>query len=218
MSETPDYLAPYTDAVAKVGPRFEALLWRNRDFQLTRFDVLESMCEMTGRVVADMGCGTGDLAHRLHASGVEYGAYVGVEGVPELVTESRKRADEADLPEVSFVESDFVTDAELPARLVREHRVDTILFSGSLNTLGADAAGRALAQAWSGIATERNAILAFNFLSASGGSPGEHTGPAVRLDPHALLRFALSRTPLVAFRQDYLGAHDATIVMRTPAE
>ncbi len=45
----------------------------------------------------------------------------------------------------------------------------------------------------------------------------ENTGPAKRFDTLAMLDWAMTRTPLVRFRQDYLGGHDAAITMLRPA-
>ena len=86
-----DYLDPYREAVRDAGPRFESLLWKSPEAQQLRFDVIIDVCDLHGRVVVDLGAGLGDLAVRMHGRGIEYGRYIGVEGVPELAEEGEKQ-------------------------------------------------------------------------------------------------------------------------------
>ena len=79
-----DYLRPYEEAVESGGTGFESLLWRNKEFQLKRFQVLcevaaaglakpdipASLGKLAGRVIADMGCGRADLCQWLGDHGV----------------------------------------------------------------------------------------------------------------------------------------------------
>ena len=83
---------------------------------------------------------------------------------------------------------------------------DVIVFSGSLNTLPQARAEQTLESAWAATAE----ALVFNFLSdRTGRPPKPESGPARRFDSLALLRWAMDRTPLVRFRQDYLKGNDA---------
>lgn len=217
-SQTPPgpspYLDPYRDAVAKVGPRFEALLWHNAEAQHRRFDVLAKMKNLTGRVIVDLGCGRADFASFLHGHGVAYGAYLGVEGVKELADAARDRLAAEGVPECDVLVGDFVADTGLYRTLVRERRADTLVFSGSLNTLPLEQAERTLDAAYD--ALEPGGLLVFNFLSDRAGAErrSQATGPATRFDTVRLVGWALDRSPLVRFRQDYLKGHDATIAMQ----
>lgn len=213
--QTP-YLDPYRDAVSKVGPRFEALLWQSAAAQHRRFAVMAKMKNPTGRVVVDLGCGRADLASFLHGRGVEYGAYVGIEGVEELAVAARERLAREGVPEAAVMVRDFVAETGLYRELVRDHRADTLVFSGSLNTLSQDQAERTLDTAFD--ALEPGGVLLFNFLSDRAGADrrSQKTGPASRFDTVRLIGWALDRSPLVKFRQDYLDGHDATILVARP--
>lgn len=213
-SDSPDYLAPYAEAIREHGPSFQATLWNDRQKQHVRFDVIASMINLTGRVVVDAGCGLGDLAARLTELGVEYGAYVGLEGMPEFVDEAQQRG----LPEAAFLHSDFVADGRAFSDLEKHpalggHPVDVVCFSGSLNTLGTEPALLVLQRAWD---VAREGIV-FNFLSSEHHRVDEgDTAPAIRFDTLRVLKWAMERTPRVLFRQDYFDGHDGTIAMTKP--
>lgn len=208
-----DYLEPYRKAVADGGATFESLLWKNRDYQQLRFAVFADSIDLTGRVVADMGCGRADLAVWLHAQGIEFGGYVGVEGVAELAAAAREEIAQHGIDSCEIVEADFAADSELAASLVRSRGVDTILFSGSLNTFDEDDAIAVLERTFA--ALSRGGVLAFNFLSDQRREPRAATGPANRFDTVRLTAWALKQTESVVLRHDYLRDHDATIVMRS---
>jgi len=212
MCTDPPYLDPYLKAVREHGPCFEALLWRNPEYQIARFRVLAEAVPLTGRVLADLGCGRADLADWLHRTGITYGRYFGIEAVPELAAEAARRA--VELPEASVLTADFVGDEALFRRLVREHGVDTLVFCGSLNTFEQAGAIEILGRAWQAIRKHTGSALVFNFLSTRTRRPGDPTGPARRFDPAALIDWALQQTPVAQLRHDYLKGHDATIVMR----
>jgi hypothetical protein len=208
-----DYLEPYRRAVAEGGARFESLLWKNADAQAARFDAAIDMFPMAGVGLADLGAGLGDFAQRLDHRGVAPGRYVGVEGVRELADEGRRRLKDVSFP-ATMIEADFVAEERLFASLVADHGVGVLAFSGSLNTMAQADAEAVLARAWHSIDRTPGAGLVFNFLSdRHGGRRTEETGPARRYDTLGLLGWALERTPLTRFRQDYLGGHDATVAM-----
>ncbi|MFG0307178.1 MAG: class I SAM-dependent methyltransferase [Phycisphaerales bacterium JB040] len=207
------YLDPYREAVSQVGARFEALLWKSAEAQAARFAAISQMCDPTGRVIADLGCGRADYASWMHGTGLEYGRYVGVEGVPELADSARERIGQESIPECEVQVADFVADEGLFARLVRTQRADTLVFSGSLNTLDQRTAEGVIERAYG--ALEPRGVVVFNFLSDRHGDDriGENTGPATRFDTARFVHWALDRSPLVRFRQDYLKGHDATIAI-----
>lgn len=200
---TPRYLKPYVEAARIHGGGFESQLWRSRTAQATRFDAIVSLVgekTLASARVADLGCGRGDLAAHLAARGIAIREGVGIEAVPELLQAAQARAAEG----WRFEAGDFVADASLAERLAP----DVCIFSGSLNTLSARGARKAVAQAF---AATRIGV-AFNFLSdRCGRPPGEDLRPARRFDTLAMLRFAFTLSPRVVFRQDHLDGHDAAI-------
>ena len=211
--ETPrsaPYLDPYRDAVDKFGPSFEATLWASKRFQAVRFQVLSSLFDFTDATIIDAGAGDGALARYLHEHGIRFRRYVGLEAMPEMA----ERATSFAVPNATHRVVDFATD---PSAFRLDGAAPTVIvFSGSLNTFTPRLALETLGRAWD---AGGDAVL-FNFLSARTGkatASGE-TGPANRFDPVALLDWALARTPSVAFRQDYLKGHDATIAMFRDAD
>lgn len=221
--EAPAYLKPYADAVGRAGPRFESLLWKDRSTQSARFRAACELLDPTGLVVADLGCGLADYAAFMHTSGIEYGRYIGVEGVPALLEAAAARVLRERVPECVLLPGDFVADTGLFERLMTERRVDVLNFGGSLNTLSHDAALKVLERAWAAVAAtgggsapgkHRDAALVFNFLSDRHGGDMGPTAPAQRFRTLELLDWAMTRTRRVQFRQDYLNGHDALIVMQ----
>ena len=210
------YLEPYEKATREMGAGFESQLWMSRDAQKKRFQVLDEMGRFTDRVIADLGCGVGDLpiymqeitSDRLPKS------YIGIEGVQEMADHGRARAAEAGVRCSIFEVGDFVADESLPDLLINDAQVEVFVFSGSLNTLSMHDAQAVLDRFWYALLASKRGTLIFNFLSDRHDvhrSPA--TAPAVRFDPVAMLDWALERTPLVRLRHDYLSGHDATIVM-----
>ena len=210
-------LDPYREAVEREGPTFDALLWRSPEYQRRRFEVIAQSLDLTGRVVADIGCGRADLLAFLHSLGVEYGGYVGVDGLIEMVEHSRTRAGRDHLEEARFIHADFATDEQLFERLVSAERADVFAFSGSLNTFDEMDARAVLDRAWSALTADRRPgrALIFNFLSDAGGTAGEDLGPSRRFHTASFAAWALDRTPRIILRTDYLPSHDATIAMLT---
>lgn len=212
----PGYLAPYVRVVETAGPCFEALLWRSRETQTERFRVIAETTELTGRVIADLGCGRADLPAWLAAQGIEHGRYFGLDAVAEMVEFSRERAGREALVDCEFLAADFVTDETLFERLAGECGVECFVFSGSLNTMDQELAESVLARAWR-TAARTGGELVFNFLSDRDGGPAaadDNEGPARRFSTLRMVRWALDRSSRVVLRHDYLQGQDATIGMR----
>lgn len=217
------YLDPYRDAVDSGGPSFEALLWRNREFQLARFRVLIEAAAaglsplwkevtagaLASKVIADLGCGRADLLTWLRTQRVLFGRYIGVEAIPEFAEASRAITSAADS---LVVEADFADDPDLFAALVRSHGTEVFLFSGSLNTFEQADAQRVIERAFRAVEHLPAGAVVFNFLSSLSPNAGtDNTGPAKRFDTHELTAFAASLSPAFMLRHDYLRGHDATI-------
>lgn len=215
MSEPRPYLDPYLKAAEEMGPGFEALLWHSPKAQRTRFRVIAQMARLSGRVIADIGCGNADLLLDLHRRARMPAKYIGVDGVPEMLGLAREQARKAGIEPVELIQGDFVGDEGLTRRLVEEHSAEVLVFCGSLNTLNQDDAQAVLERAWSAVSRRPGGTLIYNFLSLRHDrdrTPAKP--PAVRFDPVAMVHWSLDRTPLTTFRHDYLGGHDATVCMR----
>jgi len=200
------YLDAYRDAQDDFGNDFRVTLWANTRSQELRFKVFTQMCYLQGKRLLDAGCSRGDLAVYLARNGVDYGHYVGIDGLPEVVDFAIRR----ELPHAEFHAGDFVQDPSL----MQIGKPQVILFSGTLNTMEDDMAMGLLDAAWQ----SASQTLMFNFLSSRATTdPKQELGPARRLDPLKYLDWALARTPLVQLRQDYFKhGHDATIKMDKP--
>lgn len=220
MTKKPDrpYLQPYEDATRQQGAGFGAQLWMSVEAQQTRFGVLDELGRLGGRVVADLGCGQGDFPLYLHEMHGQRGgapqSYIGIEGVPAMAQLAHQRLIAAGVANALIETGDFVADESLPDRLVTESRAEVFVFSGSLNTLPMKRAMGVLDQFWVALEKIGRGTLLFNFLSDRHNKQRTPaTPPAVRFDPTAMLDWSLRRTPLVQLRHEYLGGHDATIVM-----
>jgi uncharacterized protein (DUF1330 family) len=209
----PEYLAPYEEAVERYGASFESLLWRSEEFQGERFRIICEVAQVAGRTVADLGCGRADLLEYLHTHRAGHARYLGIEAIDELADYSRRRVAEAGWTEAEIIQADFVGDTTIMERLVREHGAQVLIFSGSLNTLEPRRAAVVLDRAWDAVRTVPRGTLVFNFLSTHGRRMTAPMGPARRFNPTPLIKWALRRAPGVIVRHDYLGGHDATIMM-----
>lgn len=218
-----DYLRPYEEAVEHSGAGFKSLLWRNKSFQQIRFRVLcevasaglrkpdgpASLDKLTGRIIADMGSGTADLCEWLNDQHVEYGRYIGVEGVPDLAEMSRKRIAKENMPEAEIIDTDFAADDTIFSSLVRNRGVDLFLFSGSLNTFEEEHAIRVVTSAYRAL---QSGGVVFNFLSNLVKElPKGDTGPARRFNTIRVFEQLAKLTNRITLRHDYLDGHDATI-------
>ena len=201
--ERGEHLEPYRAALARHGPSFETTLWRSREAQQKRFDVMIDMVNFAGLRILDAGCGLADFAARLLERGVAFGEYVGVDALPEMIASGRERC----LPRSTFRLADFATELSIFADL----RPDYSIFSGSLNTMTEAHARQVVTEAFK----QSNRGVVFNFLSNRPHPKWNDVdlGPARRFDTNSWLSWALTQTSQVAFDQRYLEGHDATVVM-----
>ena len=216
-SSDSSYLDPYRDAVAEKGVGFEAQLWLSKDAQRTRFGVIADALGDKPGVVADLGCGQGDLLIYLKEIKRLPKHFIGVEGVEEMTAHAQQRSDKLKIKHAVFQTHDFVADALLPSQLVNDAKVDCFIFSGSLNTLSMEQAQLVLAEFYKALEAAGRGTLIFNFLSNrhdKARTPAQ--APAVRFDPVEMLDWALNQSTLTELRHEYLAGHDATIVMTVP--
>lgn len=173
--------------------------------------MLADLVDLGGLRLVDVGCGAGDLAVHLHDRGIDLAGYLGIDALPEMVEHARGR----DLPGTAWRTGDPLADPEL-LRFPGTGgdagaEADVAWFSGTLNTLDDAAARRLVIAAW-----ERTSLgVCFNFLSdrCHPRWAGRDLAPARRFDTADWVRWSLGLTSRVAFRQDYLDGHDATILI-----
>lgn len=219
MSADSSYLDPYRDAVAEMGVGFEAQLWLSKGAQKKRFEVIADALGDQPGVIADLGCGQGDLLVYLKGIKCLPKHFIGVEGVEDMTLHAQKLADELGIQHAVFQTHDFVADTWLPDQLVKDAGVECFIFSGSLNTLSMEQAQSVLAQFYKALETAGRGTLIFNFLSNRHDkqrTPAQ--APAVRFDPTEMLDWALNQTTRTQLRHEYLAGHDATIVMQVPQQ
>lgn len=201
---TPAYLHPYSEAMSHFGPGFEATLWQNRASQSLRFDVAMSLVDFSAVRLADLGCGPGDLIAHLKERDVEPSSYLGIDAQPEMI-ELAKSNHEGDAAE--FLAVDLVADSGILTRW----DPDVCFLSGTLNTMPPRMAWKLVMLAYE---SSRVGVV-FNFLSDR---PHERFSkkdlkPARRFNTAKWLDRSMGVSSRVAFRQDYLDGHDATIAI-----
>lgn len=222
-----DYLEPYRRAVRQLGPSFESLLWRDRSFQEIRFkvllevasagmalpDQLGSVLRIEDLMIADLGAGRADLAVWMHRIGLRCRGYTAVEAIPELASAAEASLHEIGWDHTGVVPADFVGEPDLFDRL-RDRGASVLLFSGSLNTLDQESALGVIERAFESRRRAGSGCVVFNFLSSlqrTKKGPVEDTGPARRFDTLGVLERCAQMAERLSFRQEYLGAHDATV-------
>jgi SAM-dependent methyltransferase len=195
------YLDPYRRSHTKHGNAFEVTLWANPRSQRLRFEVFTEMCFLAGKRVLDAGCSRGDFAEYLIQRDIHFSRYIGIDGLPEVIGYARER----NLPRCEFYAGDFVEEPNL----LWVGDPEVICISGTLNTMDD-------AHVYAALDAATRQVLMFNFLSdRCGPEAPPQDGFARRLSALRILDWALSKTPAVAFRQDYFKAgHDATVMMR----
>ena len=203
---TVPYLAHYRELIDRVGAVFEATGWRSREFQEERFRVMAEMEDFSGLTVIDAGAGQADFAAFLIERGEMPARMIALDAMPEMVEAIKHRG----MNGVEAHVCDFA-GADCDDAFTQFGDVDSVVFSGSLNTLDEKLARSVLERAWEAVGRS----LVFNFLSDR--APAEllvkPTEPAHRFDTAGMVEWALERTAGVWFRHDYLGGHDATIAM-----
>jgi SAM-dependent methyltransferase len=204
------YLDPYRRALRTFGAGFEATLWSSREGQRVRFDIMLDMARFEGAIVLDIGCGSGDFAAYLIERRIAFRQYIGIDGLPGQIEAAERRT----LSNCEFITGDVVADPALLDGI--QPPPDLICISGTLNTMREEVAKTMLERAWH--TAQRG--LVFNFLSDRAPSPLISTDlrPAVRFNTVGMIDWAMTLSPRVQFRQDYLDGHDATIAIERAEE
>jgi SAM-dependent methyltransferase len=212
----PSYLQPYQRALDHRGPVFSSLLWADRKRQERRFEVFAEGIDLRWRRIADVGCGRGDLLRWLHRSEIPYGHYVGCDALPDFLEYCRTKVLPSLPARATLLPLDIVVDPAAFTRLVREHGCDTLLISGTLNTMELATATAVVHRAWEAIRKVPQGVLAFNFISAQDGKESAPCSNGVRRFPvFPFMYWAAQASPRVRHRDDYLIGYDFTLFMET---
>ena len=162
-----------------------------------RFAALARIARLANAVVLDAGCGRADFLDFLGRVHDLPRQYIGLEAVDALAGAAERKGH----PNATIIRGDFV---QQPALLAQQ--AESIIFSGSLNTLSAEQFYMTLSDAWQSAGRE----LAFNFLCSPRLSAGKHlTWYSIA----SVLKFAESLSADVTVDDQYLDG-DCTIAMR----
>ena len=201
---TPAYLHPYSEAMSHFGPGFKATLWQNRESQALRFDVAMSLVNFSDVRLADLGCGPGDLVAHLKERRIQPTAYLGIDAQSEMI-ELAKSNHAGDATE--FLAADLVADPGI----LTKWGPDVCFLSGTLNTMPPRMAWKLVMLAYE---SSRVGVV-FNFLSDRPHPrfSKKDLKPARRFNTAKWLDRSMRVSSRVAFRQEYLDGHDATIAI-----
>lgn len=191
LSDRQDTIERYSTRYQKFGYSPQSLGW-DKGKQDIRFDVLTSQYDFSGKSVLDIGCGFGDINKTLNKKYENNYSYLGVDLVPDLITEARKHYTDN---KVNFMTGDFL-------ELVFEEKFDFIIASGIFNhrLMGAnnyDLIEAAIIKALSMC----NDGLAFDFLSDKVDYQLEHT---FHSSPEKILSIAYKYSRNIMIRNDYM--------------
>jgi SAM-dependent methyltransferase len=170
--------------------------WTSTEAQINRFEALCAFRDLSGKVLLDVGCGTGDLKAFLDKRFKNF-TYLGIDLIPAFIEKARIRFPEKE--NTFFIQADFITDG-LP-------EVDHIVASGALSYQTTD-----LLFHYSAIVklfSRAKRSLSFNLLDA------EATAPSPWLkayDKNEVLAFCKRLTVNTALITGYED-DDFTIVM-----
>ena len=190
------YLAPYLRASQHYGAGFGALLWASRKTQRARFDAIRRAFELEGKSLLDAGCGRADLMEYLLDRNIHPSDYIGLEAIEALAAAAEAR----NYPNAQIIRGDFIRE---PARLFVG--ADVVVFSGSLNTLDAQAFYATLRRAFAATAE----AVVFNFLCSPALAGKDYL---LWHRPEAVLGFASQLTGNIRVLDDYLPG-DCTVAM-----
>lgn len=199
----PSYLAPYLKAARRFGGGFGSLLWASPRTQGLRFEALGQIADFSGKSVADIGCGRGDLLDYLLSISAVPSQYIGLEAV-EAVARAAEDKRRLGFTNCTILRADFIRQ---PQRLFVG--AEFIVFSGSLNTLEPAEFYATLGHAFQAAGEK----LIFNFLDLPNlaGESYLHWYPR-----REVLDFAHRLTPEVQVLDGYLTG-DCTMALTRPA-
>jgi len=194
----------YAERYRRFGYSPQTLGW-DKGKQDIRFQVLLSPFDCAGKRVLDIGCGFGDLNRLLRRTCGDDYEYVGVDLVPDLLGEARRRYAGAN---VRFVEGDFLSTA-LPSDF--DFALSSGMFNHKLEGTEPYALIRScIEKAW-GLCREG---IAFDFLSDKVDYEYEHT---LHSSPERILALGYDMSRNVVLRNDYMPFEFSLFVFKDGA-
>jgi SAM-dependent methyltransferase len=188
-----ELLERYRQRWQQYGYDSRTLGW-NKDCQWVRFEAaFEGIREDEHGSIVDVGCGFGDLLGYLRWRGWN-GRYTGVELVPELIEEARKRY--ASDPAATFISSDVQTFAP-PSKA--DMAVALGVFNHRLHQDNFEFARRTIENMWK--QTEK--IVVCDFLSTSS-DPGRRREDLFYADPRDIYELAARYSRRVSIHHAYM--------------
>ncbi|MEZ0227254.1 MAG: cyclopropane-fatty-acyl-phospholipid synthase family protein [Planctomycetota bacterium] len=193
----------YEDAVALHGFTFKGLGYNNEESQRRRFEALVQVGDLRGARILDVGCGLGDLAAFLRACGVAVD-YTGIDICEHLIQRATERFAGPGSDSVRFATADVLAFDSEP--------FDYVLSSGIFGLWTPGTASR-IAPTLEKLLSLAGRAVAVNFLSLR--AP-KQAARSLYLEPTELLAQALSLTPAVSLRHDYLPNDFTLYLYREP--
>lgn len=80
----------YEDNMAKGLPEYGVLGWESEEAQRLRFDMLLSSVDLEGKVLLDVGCGTGNLFEYIQSRGIRI-SYTGVDILEQMIDRAKSK-------------------------------------------------------------------------------------------------------------------------------
>jgi SAM-dependent methyltransferase len=112
----------YEDNMAKGLPEYGILGWESEEAQRLRFDMLLSSVDLKGKVLLDVGCGTGNLPEYIRSRGISV-KYTGVDILDKMIEKAKSKQLDAD-----FFLADIFKD-----NIFKDNSFDVIYSSGIFN-------------------------------------------------------------------------------------
>jgi SAM-dependent methyltransferase len=179
----------YGSRFRRFGHDIRTVGWGSRREQWLRFAVLCRNINLNGRRILDVGCGLGDFVAFVVARGIREFDYLGIDIVPELVEEAKKKFGGRGR---QFITSDLLADRDFG-------EFDVVLSSGAFTLRVSDNLSLAKEAIARMFALSRHAV-AINFLSTY----VDYQRPKnFHYEPEAMFSYARSLTRWVRLHHDY---------------
>ncbi len=193
----------YTQRFAQHGYDARSLGWGSKEQQRYRFtQTLAAPIQWEGRRVLDIGCGFGDYRDFLADAGQAIAGYQGWDVNPQLIAEATQR--HAQCPDATFAVYNHFDPALEDSELAPVADIGVML--GVLNfNLGPEIdnyeySQTAIQRAWALV----NDVLIVDFISSCRVADYAPEPWIFYHDPVRMLEFALTLSPRITIKQDYL--------------
>jgi ubiquinone/menaquinone biosynthesis C-methylase UbiE len=179
----------FTRLAKKYGNSIHSLAWESDYTQRMRFNVFTEIAPLEGMSVLDVGCGKADYYDYFLRNNIDV-EYFGVDCSAEMIRIAKKLH-----PEINVFYRDFFNEAHYP-------EIDYAFASGVANVTTPDNKNYMESMIRKMYSLARKGV-GVNMLSSHAPDSGNEAGIHFYV-PEKLLNFALSITPDVILRHDYL--------------